>query len=91
MLRMNLQFFAEKDIKNQKSDSLKRAISKFEKRIAEHEDYLIHPEQHCWNWSEKSMQEQEGLKKHWQKEISNFNQSISDRIEELKKRGDYDD
>ena len=88
---MNLQFFAEKDIKNQKSDSLKRAISKFEKRIAEHEDYLIHPEQHCWNWSEKSMQEQEGLKKHWQKEINNFNQSISDRIEELKKRGDYDD
>ena len=34
---------------------------------------------------------QEGLKKHWNKEIRNFNQSIQDRIDELKARGDYDE
>ena len=35
--------------------------------------------------------QQNGLKKHWQKEINNFNKSINDRIEELKKGGDYDE
>ena len=91
ILKMDLQFFAEKDIKNQESNSLKRAIRKFEKRIKEHEDYLDHPEAHCFDWNEKSKWEQEGLKRHWKKEIRNFNQSIQDRIDELKARGDYDD
>ena len=90
-LKMNLQFFAEKDIKNQDSASLKRAIKKFEMRIREHEEYLENPERHCEDWDEKLSCEQEGLKKHWKKEIRNFNQSIQNRIEELKERGDYDD
>lgn len=90
-LKINLQFFAESDIKKQESNSLKRAIRKYEKRIKEHEDYLEHPETHCSDWDEKSRWEQEGLKKHWKKEIRNFNQSIQDRIDELKARGDYDD
>lgn len=91
ILKMDLQFFVEKDIANQESGSLKRAIRKFEKRIKEHEDYLEHPEKHCSDWNEKNKWEQEGLKKHWKKEIRNFNQSIQDRIDELKARGDYDD
>ena len=91
ILKMDLQFFVEKDIANQESGSLKRAIRKFEKRIKEHEDYLEHPERHCSDWNEKNKWEQEGLKKHWKKEIRNFNQSIQDRIDELKARGDYDD
>lgn len=89
-LKMNLQFFAESDIKNQESGSLKRAIRKYEKRIKEHESYLENPEIHCSDWNEKNKWEQEGLKKHWNKEIRNFNQSIQDRIDELKARGDYD-
>ena len=32
-LKMDLQFFAESDIKNQESGSLKRAIRKYEKRM----------------------------------------------------------
>lgn len=90
-LRMNLQFFAEKDLKNQESGSLKRAIRKFEKRIKEHEDYIKNPESHCNDWNEKEKWEQEGLIRHWKKEIRNFNQSIQDRVDELKKRGDYND
>ena len=62
-LKINLQFFAESDIKKQESNSLKRAIRKYEKRIKEHEDYLEHPETHCSDWNEKSRWEQEGLKK----------------------------
>lgn len=88
--KMNLQFFAESDMYSQKSNSLKRAIRKYEKRLEEHKAYLADPEKHCPDWNEKSVEEQEGLKRHWQKEIRNFEQSINDRINELKKRGDYD-
>lgn len=90
-LKMDLQFFVEKDIANQESGSLKRAIRKYEKRIRDHEDYLEHPEEHCSDWAEKNKWEQEGLKRHWEKEIRNFKQSIQDRVDELKARGDYDD
>lgn len=90
-LKMKLQFFAEEDIYRQESGSLKRAIRKYEKRLKEHEDYLKEPELHCADWNEKSIEEQEGLKRHWKKEIRNFEQSIKDREEELRKRGDYDD
>ncbi len=88
---MNLQFFAESDMYSQNSNSLKRAIRKYEKRLEEHKSYLANPEGHCQNWNEKPVEEQEGLKRHWQKEIRNFEQSINDRIDELKKRGDYDE
>ena len=88
-LKMNLQLFAESDIKNQESGSLKRAIRKYEKRIKEHEEYLENPKAHCSDWDDKMTCEQEGLKRHWKKEIRNFNQAIQDRIDELKERGDY--
>ena len=88
-LKMNLQLFAESDIKNQESGSLKRAIRKYEKRIKEHEEYLENPKAHCSDWDDKMTCEQEGLKRHWKKEIRNFNQAIQDRIGELKERGDY--
>jgi hypothetical protein len=88
---MDLQMFAEGDLKNQESASLKRSIKKFQKRIEEHEGYLENPESHCPDWNTKLTCEQEGLKRHWKKEIRNFNQSIQDRIDELKERGDYDD
>lgn len=90
-LKMKLQFFAEEDIYRQESGSLKRAIKKYEKRVREHEDYLREPKKHCEDWDEKSIEEQKGLKRHWNKEIRNFKRSIKDREEELKKRGDYDD
>lgn len=88
---MNLQLFAESDIKNQESASLKRAIRKYEKRIAEHEEYIRNPVGHCPDWDEKPVEMQEGLKRHWQKEIRNFKQSVQDRVDELKERGDYDE
>lgn len=47
-------------------------------------------ERHCPDWHEKSAEEQAGLKRHWEREIRNFETSIRDRVDELKKRGDYD-
>lgn len=90
-LKMKLQFFAEEDIYRQESGSLKRAIRKYEKRVREHEDYLREPKKHCADWDEKSIEEQDGLRRHWNKEIRNFKRAIKDREDELKKRGDYDD
>lgn len=59
--------------------------------MSEQEEYLRNPEMHCRDWNEKSIEEQEGLKRHWNKEIRNFKLSIQDRVAELQKRGDYDD
>ena len=88
---MNLQLFAEKDIKNQTSNSLKRAIRKYRLRIKEHEEKITSPNEKYPNWDTYDVRRQEGLKRHWSKEIRNFKQSIQDRIDELKERGDYDE
>lgn len=90
-IKSNLQFFAEKDIKNQESNSLKRAIRKYQKRIDEHNEKIKNPEKYIEDWESLSSMKQEGLKKHWKKEIRNFNNSIDDRVAELKERGDFDE
>ena len=88
ILKMNLQLFAEKDIPKQESASLKKGIAKYKKRIAEHKQKLARPQDFVPNWDAKDEREQNGLKRHWQKEIKNFQQSIDDRTDELRKRGD---
>ena len=90
-IKMNLQLFAEKDILNQKSKSLKTAIQKYDTRIDEHEHKISNPMDFYPEWDSYSTQRQKGLKRHWKKEISIFRQSIHDRVEELRKRGDYDE
>lgn len=90
-IKLDIQLFAEKDIINQESSSLRRAIRKYKKQIALHRDKINNPEAVVPNWSTKDIREQNGLIKHWQKEIRNFQISIDDRIDKLKKRGDYDE
>ena len=90
-LKMDLQFFAEKDIKNQQSGSLKREIRKYQERIEEHEAKIKNPKEIYPEWDTYDPRYQEGLKRHWNKEIRNFKQSIQDRVDELKERGDYDE
>ena len=90
-MNIGIQYFAESDIKKQESTSLKRAMRKYSERIAEHQRKIDNPQEYVPDWESKDVREQNGLIKHWQKEIRNFQQSIDDRIEELKKRGDYDE
>ena len=87
----NIQLFAEKDIKNQESNSLKRAIKRYNALIAEHQQKIDDPSASVDGWENKDVREQTGLIKHWKKEIRNFQTSIDDRIAELKSRGDYDE
>lgn len=89
--KISVQHFAESDIKKQESGSLKRAIRKYQKQIVEHQDKIANPQKYIANWDTKDVREQNGLKKHWQKEIDNFQSSIENRISELKGRGDYDE
>lgn len=88
---MNLQLFAEKDLSRQKTSSLKRGLASFEVQIAKHKEKIAHPEQFYPTWKQKSFAEKKGLVKHWEKEIKNFEESVRNRIEELKKRGEYHD
>lgn len=90
-VKIGLQFFAEKDIKRQESGSLKRAIRKFERNIAKHQQKISDPEKYVDNWDTLDIREQNGMKKHWQKEIDTFQTNIEDRIAELKERGEYDE
>ena len=89
--KIGIQFFAEKDIANQDSNSLKRAMRKYEKRINEHKQKINTPELFVEGWAEKDTREQQGLLKHWRKEIRNFQTSIDDRVAELEKRGEKDE
>lgn len=90
-VNIDLQFFAEKDIKNQESGSLKRAIRKYQKNIALHQQKISDPKKYVAGWDTMDIRKQNGLKKHWQREIDNFQTNIDDRIVELKERGDYDE
>ena len=88
---MDLQLFAENDIPKQSSISLKRGISSFQRRIAEHEAYIQDPKSHCPDWESKNEYEKKGLIRHWKKEIGTFERSIEERIDELKKRGEWNE
>ncbi|MGN1112419.1 MAG: hypothetical protein ACI4RP_04365 [Acutalibacteraceae bacterium] len=88
---MNIQLFAEKDIYKQTSESLKRGIRSYKNVINLHNDKISNPEKYCSDWYEKDNRERVGLIKHWKKEIRNAQNSIDDRIAELKNRGDYDE
>lgn len=90
-LPLDLQLFAEKDITRQESNSLKRGIRSYKKRILEHEKYISNPAAHADDWDKLGQKERDGLIKHWKKEIRNFKQAIQDRVDELKERGDYDE
>ena len=91
MVRIDMQFFAEKDLENQETASIIRSMRKFEKRISEHKEYIQNPKSHCPEWDNYSENQKNGLIRHWNKEINNFEESIQNRIDELKKRGEYDE
>ena len=94
IIQMDLQFFAnsaEKDLQRQKTSSIRKSLETFDQRITEHWHKIEHPEEHVSDWDERDPREQEGLKKHWYKEIANFRESRARRIAELKRRGEYDE
>lgn len=87
-LKINIQLFAEKDLANQSAASLQRGIRNLEKRIELHKDKIAHPEKYVNNWLSLDQRYRDGVIRHWKKELSDFSESVNNRLEELKKRGD---
>lgn len=79
----------ENDIAKQKSSSLRKGIRSYHKHIEKHQNYIRNPKSHVPVWDELDERQKNGLIRHWEKEIKVAEQSIKDRISELKKRGDY--
>ena len=88
IIKIDMQFFSERDISKQSTNSLKRGIRSFTKLIDEHKDKIKNPQKYDVDWNNKNEFAKNGLIKHWQKEIDNFNESIRERLEELIKRGE---
>lgn len=49
---------------------------------------IDNPAKYCVDWNSYDAGQREGLIEHWQHEISNFEESIQNRIDELEKRGE---
>lgn len=75
-------------IERQSSTALKRGIRKHLKQIDKHKEHLQNHSEYIKEWEDYDERFREGLKRHWQKEIHNFEQSINDKMEELRKRGE---
>lgn len=82
-IKLNLQLFSAKDIKNQSKKSLIKGVKSYNKRIKEHENKINNPEKYIENWSDYSDKYKQGLIKHWEKEIRNFKKSIDENLERL--------
>ena len=78
----------EKGLKTQPSSALRKGIRSLEKRVEDHYKKVQAPEKYCKDWDSYTERAKSGLIKHWKQEIDNFNDSISNRIDELKKRGE---
>lgn len=88
MLRISMQMFANKNISKMSSRELRKSIETWKKRIAEHQSYIFNPIIHCPDWESYDPRKQQGLIRHWEKEIVNFTKDMQAALEELKQRGD---
>lgn len=86
-MKFDLQLFAEQNLTEQTSNQLRKGIRTFKKRIAEHVAKINNPWTVYSDWFSEPAK-QRGRLKHWQKEIEDFEHSIQNRIDELKKRGE---
>ena len=85
----DMQRFSEEDLPKQSIKSLKKGIRSLKKVIAIHEAKILTPELFYPEWNDLTEDEKRGSFIHWQKEIKTAQQSITARIEELRKRGVY--
>lgn len=86
--KISIQFFANKSIQKQSSQSLKKSMISWQERISDHTLWLSNPKLHDLHWDEKTPQHQAGLLRHWQHEIDTFKDNLKEAEDELKKRGD---
>ncbi len=86
-LLLDLQRFAESDLRKQSTASIRKGIASFRERIQEHEHKIKHPEAFYSDWDTVPDKIKGGRLAHWKKEIANFQSSIEERVQILKERG----
>ena len=86
ILIINFQYFANKNIPRMSTGELERSIASWEQNIQLHKDKLSDPKRYYPDWDSYDPRYQAGLKRHWQHEISTFENDISEATDELKKR-----
>ena len=87
-MRFDLQFFSEEAIENQTPNQLRKGIRSLKKKIDIHKAKIENPAKFCENWNSRDQRAKYGLIRHWQKEIEDTEESIQNRVDELKKRGE---
>lgn len=85
-MRISMQTFGNKNIAKMSDRELRKSIESWKNRAEEHKEYIQHPETHCPDWDFYAPRKQEGLQKHWEKEIQTFNKDIQDALDELERR-----
>ena len=83
----DLQCFAEYAVKYQTSAQLRKGIRSLKKKIEIHQHKIKNPWESYSDWFSEP-ERQAGRIKHWQKEIENMEESVQNRLDELKKRGE---
>ena len=86
-MNFDLQSFAEDAVENQTSNQLRKGIRSLKKKIEIHQYKIENPWESYSDWFSKP-ERQPGRIRHWQKEIENMEESVQNRVDELKKRGE---
>lgn len=84
--QINLQLFGRPDYTKQSVASIEKGISSLHSRISEHNAKINVPSLFVPSWDALDPRRQQGLIKHWQKEVKNFETQILDMTEELSRR-----
>ncbi|MBR2518831.1 MAG: hypothetical protein IKE46_03470 [Selenomonadaceae bacterium] len=87
-MNFDLQFFGEDAIEHQSPNQLRKGIRSLKKKIELHLAKIENPAKYCEDWHSRDERAKLGLIRHWRKEISDTEESIQNRIDELAKRGE---
>ena len=87
-MNFDLQFFAEDALERQTPNQLRKGIRSLKKKIELHLAKIDNPAKYCEDWHSRDERAKLGLIRHWRKEIADTEESIQNRIDELKKRGE---
>lgn len=88
IMKIGLQFFANKSIAKQSERQLKKSIASWKANVDKHMDKVKHPEIYDIDWNSKDERQKSGLINHWKKEIRTLENNINDAETELRKRRD---
>lgn len=88
IMKIGLQFFANKSIAKQSERQLEKSIASWKANVDKHMDKVKHPEIYDIGWNSKDERQKSGLINHWKKEIRTLENNINDAETELRKRRD---